>query len=67
VSEELATSATPEARLLDAMFGGMTEEEAKYLAWLFPRVNTGNISMERARELFHKRFPESKWLHYRDK
>lgn len=54
---------TSEERLLGGLFGGMTEEESKYLAWLLPRVGS-SVSTERARELFHRKFPDSKWLHY---
>lgn len=52
----------PEEQLLEAIFGGLTEEESRYLAWVFPRVCSGAISTERGRELFKKRYPNSKWL-----
>lgn len=52
---------SPEEQLLDAMFGGLTEEEAKYLKWLLDRVPSKYTPQE-ARERFKKRFPSSKWL-----
>lgn len=52
----------PEEKLLDALFGGLTYEEAKYLKRLVANVKGGRITTERARELFKKRYPNSKWL-----
>jgi hypothetical protein len=64
----------PEERLLDALFGNITEEESKYLVHLLPKMETtsldgsvsshskGKISVKRARELFLKRFPKTKWM-----
>ena len=51
-----------EAQLLDTLFGGMTEEESKYLAYLLPRVNSGKYTVEKARELFLRKFPNTKWM-----
>lgn len=69
----LTPRCTPEAKLLDAMFSGITKEEAKYLKYLLPRMDItgstgarmhqkGKISVERARELFLKRFPNTTWM-----
>jgi len=52
-----------EERLLKALFDGLTEEEGKYLKLLLGRIDgKSGMTTERARELFKKRFPNSKWL-----
>lgn len=64
---------TPEDKLLYAMFDGLTVEEGKYLNYLLPRIdvnsmlglpvqNKGKLSVERARELFLKKFPNTIWM-----
>jgi len=66
----MANKQSPESQLLDALFGGLTEEESKYLAWLHPRVCSsattvaGTITVARARELFLKRFPKTRWMRH---
>jgi hypothetical protein len=63
----------PEEKLLHALFDNLTEQEAKYLNWLSPRINQcslsgkqyaekGKFSVEKARELFKKKFPDTKWM-----
>ena len=54
---------TPGEKLLDAMFSGMTEEESKYLVYLLPRVGK-KYTAEKARELFLKKFPNTKWMQH---
>ena len=63
MSSEIHTPQGPEERLLDTMFGGMTEEESKYLAYLLPRVGK-KYTPEKARELFLKKFPDTKWMQH---
>lgn len=69
----IVADAKPAHDLLEALFGGMTIEESKYLAWLLPRINvTGfgggeihekrKFTVARARELFKAKFPNSKWI-----
>lgn len=50
---------TPEEKLLDALgVDKLTDKEAKYLQWLLGRSYT----IERKRELFKAKFPNSKWI-----
>lgn len=53
---------TPAESLLNALFEGLTEEESKYLERLLANVTGERITLQRARELFKKRYPDSKWL-----
>ena len=53
---------TQEEKLLDKMFGRITEEEARYLKWLLPRVSSGAVTVERGRELFKEKFPNTEWM-----
>lgn len=57
----MTTKTSPEERLLDALFGGLTEDEAKYLSRV---MNRSDLTVERKRELFLKRFPDTKWMHH---
>jgi len=53
---------TPEERLLEGLgVDKLTLEEAKYLKWLLPR----SIPVERQRELFRKKFPNSRWIQHK--
>ena len=50
-------SDTPEEKVLGALFGGLTEEEARYLAYLVEELTPPEVMAR-----FKKRFPSSKWL-----
>jgi len=63
MTEKKLRKGSPEDKLLNALgMDLLTPEEAKYLKWLLPRQQ---ISFERRRELFLKRFPKTKWIQHR--
>jgi len=54
---------SPEGQLLDALSEDLTLDEARYMNnYLLPRVNSKKLTIEKARELFRKKFPDSKWM-----
>jgi len=52
---------TPEEQLLEALFGNLTEAKSKYLAWQLPQIVSGKLTIDEARRLFKKKFPNTKW------
>lgn len=53
---------SPEEQLLEAMFGGLTKEEAKHLSRLLKEVERGTVTVYEARTKFKSKFPDSKWI-----
>jgi len=52
---------TPEEKLIHATgMDKLTDKEVDYLSKLLPKVGK-QISIERARELFDKKFPNNEW------
>src|SRR3972149_484086 len=54
---------TPEERFIDALrLDRLTEPEVKYPRQILGRINHRSMTPQRARELFLKKFPNTKWI-----